>query len=229
MLVDSDSEVIVGSLALWIGLEASVPPSVLDRFWFALSVRDAVSSARSLIRQGKPVQSVDVTVGGPIVDALDDRFEYRALVADQFNELAGAWWVPKASDRGGLAEIAASAGVSLSAIAEELGLPQTERLRLKRGTRVLRIEEAKKIAPLLRVTPDDVMATAIPIPTELVRALDRPRWKRHVLARARLDEQNEAETRRQVAYAACTQAARETAEPRTEAQWHARLEHVFAS
>jgi hypothetical protein len=227
VVVDSHAAILSGTLALWFGLESSVPLAVFDRYWFDVDP-EPLAAIRARVRERKPIESAEFTMGTPIIDALDDRYEYREQLTDHFEALATSHWWTETSQSRRLSDLVEASSADWKAVTSALGMEPHERLRLQRSQRLLTDEDASRLAPLLGTTPSAVLATNPPVPLELANVLDRPRWKSRILERRLASGIDEATTRYQVAVAALALAARETVPASTEEQWDVRLEHVFA-
>jgi len=202
--------------------------AVFDQFWFEVEL-EPFAGIRSAIREGKPVESVAFQLGTPILDAVDDRYEYRELLSDRFDMLAIASWRTDAQPTVTLGQLVDTAHAAWSEVTDALGIDATERLRLKRGQRALSADEATALAELLRTTPEDVLATNPAVPQALADAIDHPRWKGLIRERGRSRSLGEGPARYEVALSAMAQAARETVPAAEERHWAVRLEHVFAT
>jgi hypothetical protein len=217
----------LGSLAVWVGLEAPIELSVLDSYWGSIDI-DEVGVVRRLVRLGKPIDALHVSTGSPISNAFDDRYEYRSIISDAVESLRSASWAPSSSSAS-LPDLISKAGTDMTAVTAAIGASPTERLRLLRGQRCLDSVEAKQLAPLLHVEPEDVLATNPAIPSELIAAINQPRWKRNLVAYAESAQLVEADARQNVAYAVLALAARQTHFDSQELMWHERLKQYFAT
>jgi hypothetical protein len=72
---------------------------------------------------------------------------------------------------------------------------------------------------------DDVLAATAPLPDDLQRELQEPRWRKHI--RRRTADGDEARARSQLGYEAYQLAARETGQGRE--LWRQRLKAVVAT
>lgn len=228
IIIESGSSVLPGDIALWFGMESYVPPAVFDRFWFEMDV-GSLTTARTSVRERKPVEAALVRTGVPITNALDARYEYREDLADRCESLIGANWRHEHESSRSFAEMVNDAGCSWSDVTEVLGLHPHDRLRLMRGQLLFEEGDAERVSIILNVTADEVLATNPAIPNELASALDRPKWKPRIREERRVRCIDEGSARYHLAFAALTLATRERTAPSTPEQWDVRLEHVFAS
>ncbi len=228
VVTGTGSSILPGDVALWFGLESSVPLGVFDRYWFEIDL-EPLGGVRAAIRERKPVEAAHVRVGAPVTSALDARYEYREDISDRYEQLTNAHWRIERESSRTLADLVNAANATWSQVTTALGLEAHERLRLQRSQYLFRAEDAARLAVVLDTTPEEILATNPPIPPTLAAALDQPRWKPRILEERRTSGLDEAGARYRVAFAALALAARESAPPSTEEQWDVRLEHVFAT
>ncbi len=217
----------LGSIAVWIGLEAPVDRCVLDTFWGEIAIEE-VESVRRRLRLGKPIDSVSASIGSPISNAFDERYEYRATVSDDIDTLRSATWIAIPGERT-LQELLIHAGTSVNEVAVTIGIPTTERLRILRGHRPFTSAEAHLVAPLLQAEPIEVLATNPTIDPDLVLEMNLPRWKREIIGISESRQLSEAEARNHVAYGVLALAARQTRFESKQMMWRERLNQYFAA
>jgi transcriptional regulator with XRE-family HTH domain len=223
LLEEADSPIGLG-FVLWTGLAVSVPMRVLNVLLGVVpepvmtGVQDALA-ARAAHRLG----AAD-GIGAPISSVLDERAQLVESIKRRFAELAVATWLPAtAGEPVRVGELLQAAGLQATQVAEHLGLPPREVLKLVRNQRPLSPEEAARLAELLGVAPSTLGAT-VSIPAELVAALDRPHRRTQLRALAETAGTSEAAFRRAEALAILPMAARRTGAPDAGPDWEQLVE-----
>jgi plasmid maintenance system antidote protein VapI len=163
-------------------------------------------------------------IGAPISSVLDERAQLVEGIKRRFAELAAATWLrATASEPARLGELMQTARLQATQVADHLGLPPREVLKLVRNQRPLSPEEAARLAELLGVAPSTLGATLF-IPTELVAALDRPHRRAELRALAEAARISEAAFRRGEALAILPMAARRAGAPGAGPDWEQLVE-----
>ena len=160
------------ALAAWRGLRSRLPTRVLD-----VRVCPALSAAAMGHLHDAP------GVGATATSALDERVQLRSHLAQRMEELAAATWVPSAVDPVDIGARINERGVKPSVLARELGLTPGDITDLARGDRRPSVEQARKLAPFLDLSAEQL--TAVNLDDDLVWALDRPRFRRPLAERGR--------------------------------------------
>jgi plasmid maintenance system antidote protein VapI len=224
LLLDEADSPIGLSFVLWTGQAASVPLRVLNVVLGVVPelvmsrVQDALG-ARAANRLG----AAD-GVGAPISSVLDERAQLVEVIKQRFAELAAATWLPAtAGEPARIGELLQAAGLQATQVADHLGLPAREVLKLVRNQRSLSPEEAVRLAELLGVAPSTLGAT-VSVPTELVAALDRPHRRAQLRALAEAARTSEAAFRRGEALAILPMAARRAGAPGAGPDWEQLVE-----
>lgn len=216
-----------GHSVLWLGLETPLPYHVLDAQVSYLPT-DHLDAARRLFRKGKPIDTVELAVGQPIMSSFDDRYLYRSALAEDFEILAESHWAP-AESGGNLRELAKTSGVEWSAVTDALQIEAPERLRISRGLRPLTMSEAQRLVELLNVEVSAVIRCNPEIDPDLVLALSRPRWRTRIDQQRRSRGEDEVAGRVNAAYEVQGLAARAPAPADGEPAWHERIKLYFAA
>ncbi|WP_084466023.1 hypothetical protein [Nocardia salmonicida] len=126
--------------------------------------------------------------------------------------------------RPGAAESVAPLQIPLTVIIDVLGVAQPRAMSIRKGKEPLTPEEAQRLALATEIPVDTVLASVAPLPDDLHRELQEPRWRPHIRRRAVDDDEQSARTR--LGYEAYQLAARQTGEGRE--LWQQRLEAVLA-
>ncbi len=130
----------------------------------------------------------------------------------------------------GLRESAAAAPVTrlevdLQLIMTALEVSQPRAMAIRIGKEPLTREQADKLATAAGVSVHEVLAAVAPLPDDLQRELQHPRWRVHIRRRAVQGDELAARTR--LGYAAFQLAARETGQD--DERWRQRIEAVLAA
>jgi plasmid maintenance system antidote protein VapI len=223
LLLDEADSPIGLSFVLWTGLAVSLPLRVVNVLLGVVpepvmtGVQDALG-ARAANRLG----AADGI--GAISSVLDERAQLVEGIKRRFAELAAATWLPAAAgEPARIGDLLQAAGLQATQVADHLGLPPREVLKLVRNQRPLSPEEAVRLAELLGVAPSTLGAT-VSIPAELVAALDRPHRRAQLRALAEAARTSEAAFRRAEALAILPMAARRTGAPGAGPDWEQLVE-----
>jgi hypothetical protein len=115
--------------------------------------------------------------------------------------------------------------ISLSVIMNALDVPQPRAMAIRMGKEPLTPEEADQLASAANLSVDHVLASIAPLPDELQRELQEPRWRNEI--RRRATDGDEERARSRLGYQAYQLAARETGQGRE--LWRQRVEAVLAA
>jgi plasmid maintenance system antidote protein VapI len=224
LLLEEAASPIGLGFVLWTGLAVSVPMRVLNVLLGVVpepvmtGVQDAFAA-----RAANQAGAAD-GIGAPISSVLDERAQLVEGIKRRFAELAAAsWLLAAAGEPARIGELLRAAGLQATQVADHLGLPPREVLKLVRNQRPLSPEEAVRLAELLGVAPSTLGAT-LAIPTELVTALDRPSRRTQLRALAETAGTSEATFRRAEALAILPMAARRTGAPDAGPDWEQLVE-----
>ena len=206
LLAPASTNTLLLDLAIWARDEGAVPVRVLD---YRLGHLQAALA--------------DLEPGTVNWGPADPRTTTRARLLDLLDLLQGAMWAPSGNAKLDLA--AALRGADTRTIADILGsVPRTAALR--RGQADLSVDEANRIAAVIGVAADDLLAaTQPPLPVELVAAMDTPEVRSLVDRLAARRHADEVQTWRAAAYGVRALAARE--HDRLEVRWAARVRAYF--
>ncbi len=115
--------------------------------------------------------------------------------------------------------------IPLPTIVTTLHVTQARAMAIRIGKESLTRDEAQQLAAAAGLAVDDVLAAVAPLPKDLARELQEPRWRPHIRQRAVDGDEDAART--QFGYEAYQLAARETGQGRQ--QWRQRLEAIIAA
>jgi plasmid maintenance system antidote protein VapI len=224
LLVDEADNPIGLDFVLWSGLAVTVPVRVLNVLLGVVPepvmtrVRDALA-ASAANQPGAPGG-----IGASVCSVLDERAQLAEAIKGRFAELAAATWLPAmAGEPANVGELLRAAGLQATQVADHLGLPPKEVLKLVRHQRPLSPEETGPLAALLGVAPSELAAT-VSIPAELVAALDRPQRRSQLRVLAEAAGTREAAFRRAEALAILPMAARRAGAPGAGPDWEQLVE-----
>lgn len=206
MLAPASTNSLSLDIAIWTQDGGVVPPRVLD---YKLGDLHAALT--------------DLEFGTVNWGPTDPRTVTRARLLDLRDLLQDAEWAPSETVTIDLAT--ALRGADARAIADILGsVPRAAALR--RGQADLSVDEANRIADVIHVPADDLLAgTQPPLPVELIAAMDTPDVRSLVDQLAARRNADEVQTWRAAAYAVRALAARE--HDRREVRWTARVRAYF--
>ena len=115
--------------------------------------------------------------------------------------------------------------VPLPIIMSALQTSQPRAMAIRMGKEPLTVEEAGRLASVLEVPVSRILGAVAPLPEDLQRELQEPRWRSHIRNRAIDGDEDGARTR--LGYEAYQLAARETGQGRE--LWRQRLDTVLAA
>ncbi|MFJ8076983.1 hypothetical protein ACIQ7Q_24325 [Streptomyces sp. NPDC096176] len=204
-------------VALWWGLEATVPWCVLDRQVSELTARPDNLTSRALADTVK-----ESTWGsGTVLSAAAG--EYRAVLTGHLEVLASAQWAPQGS--GDLAELLGEHGITVQQLAAELNLAPPHALDVWRGQQPLTAEQAATLAALLGQPAARFLDANPTLPPTVVHELNRPLRRSQIKKLAAHYDETEHAARLRAAYGIYALAARD--DNRTEPNWTARTDRYF--
>lgn len=217
VIIDESDSPLHGPIVVWPSLPASIPLSVLGALIASIpgpllrvvkqaSIPGAVSRG---LRRGYD----DPPLGSGAARALDELFD----AIDVLREAPRLQYTVDATPK--------PLNLPLPTIMAALDVPQARAMAIRLGKDQLSVEEAALLAAAAGIQTDDVLATVSPLPSDLLRELQEPRWRPAI--RDRADDGDEDTARTRLGYEAYRLAARETGTGRE--VWRQRLETVLAS
>jgi plasmid maintenance system antidote protein VapI len=224
LVLDEADSPIGLSFVLWTGLAVSVPLRVLNVLLGVVPEPVMTGVQDALATRAAHQSGAADGIGAPISSVLDERAQLVESIKRRFAELAAATWLPAAAgEPARIGELLQAAGLQATQVADHLGLPPREVLKLVRNQRPLSPEEAVRLAEVLGVAPSTLGAT-VSIPTELAAALDRPHRRTQLRALAEAARTSEAAFRRTEALAILPMAARRAGAPGAGPDWEQLVE-----
>ncbi|WP_066503101.1 helix-turn-helix domain-containing protein [Sinomonas atrocyanea] len=197
----------------WAGLATTLPAVVLDRFAGQLDHDTAAALAAGQ------------TAAGADPSAPEQVRMYRALLEDAMEELSAARWYEDGS--GELSRTMQRAGLEVREVADLLGTTPQKALAIWRGRMPLALEEAKRLAPVMGASAEELLTRNPVPPPDLVGCLDNPRRLHQILAYAAKRGIDAPTAYRDLAYQTWALAARQTGGKAT--NWDLRLDTIFAA
>lgn len=196
-------------LVVWIGLAREVPVRVLDRSPGALRV---------------DVETLQDAARGPEIESpIDPRELSRARLLDLLDALVAASWSPPGT--GSLQHLLSA--LKPAEIAVALSCPPYRALELARGQQTVTASEADALAPLVGVSPAELLQANPPVPAELVSLMDWPRRRAQVERLAERKGLSVPAAWREAAYDIAGLAARQTGD--SVPAWEGRIDQYFAA
>lgn len=196
---------------LWLHAAQTIPLATLDVYLGNLKtpVPERQLAADELLHfQAKPSKRIDDGV-------------MRANVMDDLQALATATWVPETG--GDITALLTN--VKNSELAETISISTADALQVKRGQRLLRLDEATKLAPLAGHPAEELVAAATPLPPVVIHLFNTPTVRARITKLAQATGADETTTRRDCAYGVYAAAARATGQdPNNERElWQQRI------
>ncbi|MFB7170648.1 hypothetical protein ACFCYM_07450 [Streptomyces sp. NPDC056254] len=218
LLLPGQATTLEQPLALWWGLETTVPWCVLDRQVSELTGRPDALTSRTI---ADTVVGAQWGRGDTVLSAAAS--EYRAVLTDHMEVLASARWAPQGA--GGLSQVFRDHGISVQQLAAELNLPSPVALDVWRGQHPLTAEQAATLAALLGQPAGRLLDANPAVPPSVVHELNRPLRRSQVRKLAAQHDETEHDARLRAAYGIYTLAARD--DHRTQPNWIARTDRYF--
>ena len=199
----------------WTSLERQLPIFVLDVVLGKVD-DDGLLAIRS-----------QVGSGASITNALDERCQVHDAIEERMEVLAQARWLPASIQVRNLASVMRERLVVPSDISKALGIEPGTATAIVRGERGVTPEQAGRLAPLLGVTEDDLLAPAA-INPQLVHELDRPVFRQRLWEKGRQEgATDEATWKYHVASTQLALAARTTDRATERDRWRGLIEEYL--
>lgn len=217
VLLEDDASPLHGPLAVWPTSPTLIPFSALGETIATIpmaqlrAIRTVLSS--DSIADGLRCGHAEPPLGSGAALALADMF-------DAIDVIQSAPRLPPA-----VADTAVQLQVPLPIIMSALQAPQPRAMAIRMGKEPLTLEEADRLASVAGIPVSHVLRAVAPLPSDLQRELQEPRWRRYVRNRAIDGDEDRARTR--LGYEAYQLAARETGQGRE--LWRQRLDTVLAT
>ncbi|KOG33792.1 hypothetical protein ADK34_07710 [Streptomyces viridochromogenes] len=217
LLLPAQATTLEQPLALWWGMETTLPWCVLDRQVGELTNRPDILTSRTL---------ADAIAGtkrgsGALPSAAAD--EYRAVLADRLEALASAQWAPQGA--GGLSQLFRAHAITAPQLAAALNLLPPQALAVWRGQQALTADQAAALAEHLGQPAGYLLAANPALPPVVVHELNRPLRRTQIKKLAAQYDETERDGRLRAAYGIFTLAARD--DDRAQPNWTARTDRYF--
>lgn len=207
-LLGPDSSELGGPLVVWLGDATALPLRVLDRYLGALTFE-----LRALSAAGH---------GQPVLTDADDRAVLRARLQDALDVFVAAHWAPVTN--GNLKEVLAA--TDPKELAQLLAVPPRTAIALRRGRTFLTLDQAERLAPVVHLPVETLLAANPPLPEELIADLDHPAYRAKVISLAERRGIDENQARLTAGFAVAAVAHRQT--DGESPGWTDRLDRYFA-
>lgn len=218
VVIEDDASPLHGSVTVWPAAQGVIP--------FATLGATIATIPKPQLRAIEAVPSSDTIPGGLRRGNAEPALESGAALAladlfDAFDLLQSAPRLqPAISDRAGL-----RLQIPLETIMSTLQTSQPRAMAIRIGKEPLSVEEASRLAAAADVPVSEILNAIDPLPTDLQRELQEPRWRARIRNRAVDGDEDGARTR--LGYEAYQLAARETGQGRE--LWRQRLDTVLAA
>lgn len=218
VIVEADASPLYGPIAIWPDAAAEIPFGVLDTIIASiprplLEIITGATTNRGA-EEGLRRGNSDPPLGSGAAMAIDELF-------DAFEVLQAAPGLHISTSVKSVAQL----DIPLPTIMTTLHVTQARAMAICIGKEPLTRDEAQQLAAAAGLAVDDVLAAVAPLPKDLARELQEPRWRPHIRQRAVDGDEDAART--QLGYEAYQLAARETGQGRQ--QWRQRLEAIIAA
>jgi hypothetical protein len=218
VVVEGDASPLYGPIAFWPDAAAEIPFAVLDTL-IASIPRQLLEIITGATTHGDAAGGLrrghaDPSLGSGAAMAIDELF-------DAFEVLQNAPGLTLSAAAKPLAPL----DVPLPLIVDTLHVPQARAMAIRIGKEPLTRDEATQLATAANLAVDDILAAVVPLPNDLARELQEPRWRKPIRRRA-VDGDEEA-ARAQLGYEAYQLAARQTGQGQQ--HWRQRLEAIVAA
>ncbi|PPG31519.1 hypothetical protein C5E10_11220 [Pseudoclavibacter sp. RFBG4] len=218
VVIEDDASPLHGAVTVWPAHQGLIPFATLGATIATIPKPQlqAIEAARSsdTILDGLRRGHAEPALESGAALALADLF-------DAFDVLQSAPRLqPTVSDRAGV-----RLQVPLETIMSAIGTSQPRAMAIRMGKELLTVEEVTRLAASVEVPVGEVLDAIDPLPTDLQRELQEPRWRARIRDRATDGDENDARTR--LGYEAYQLAARETGQGRE--LWRQRLDTVLAT
>jgi len=229
LMLDASLTVLGHAATVWGGLAAEIPFLVFDLVIGAVAPAIVTAAEEVAVGEGRENLPEGVRAGTPVESVFDPAEEVRAELSDALEFFRDATWAPHVLSSGKpLRELLmgrSDVRDLMRELAEALSLKLPEVIDLLKGTRPVNPRHVPAIARITGLTEQEVLSAASPIPGDLVRELDRPRWRKALTAQ-RLQGGSEMSVRLTVAYGTLALAARQTGSAAAD-PWPQRVRHYL--
>ncbi len=195
-------------LAVWLADTTSLPLRVLDRY-----LGSALLDLRDLPAAGR---------GRPVLTPADERAVQRARLQDALDVFVAARWAPEGS--GNLKELLGTSDVK--ELAQVLQVPHRTVIALRRGKAALTPDQAERLAPVVHLPVEALLAANPSLPEDLVADLDHPAYRAKVVTLAQRRGIDETQAWLTAGFAVAAVAHRQTEGEKP--AWTDRLDRYFA-
>lgn len=218
IVAESETSPLHGPITIWPDAETTIPFGVLDVTiaWIPPKLLEIIKDASAAERAAAGLREghSEPPLGSGAAMAIDELFD----ALDVLHHAPGLQPRTEPKTAGGLQ-------IPLPAIMSALHVAQPRAMAIRLGKEPLTPEQARQLALAANLPVDDILANIAPLPDDLQRELQEPRWRTYI--RRRATDGDEDLARAQLGYQAYQLAARETGEGRQ--RWRQRLEAVLAT
>jgi hypothetical protein len=218
VVVEADASPLYGPIAIWPDAAAEIPFAVLDTIIASIPrpLLEIITGATTNRDAGEGLRRghADPSLGSGAAMAIDELF-------DAFEVLQKVPGLRVSTAVKPVAQL----DIPLPIIVDTLHVPQARAMAIRIGKEPLTRDEAEQLAAAADLAVDDLLTAVAPLPNDLARELQEPRWRAHIRRRAVAGDEDAART--QLGYEAYQLAARETGQGQQ--RWRQRLEAIVAA
>ncbi|AFM20100.1 hypothetical protein Mycch_5426 (plasmid) [Mycolicibacterium chubuense NBB4] len=218
VVVEADASPLYGPIAIWPDAAAEIPFAVLDTIIASIPrpLLEIITGATTNRDAGDGLRRghADPPLGSGAAMAIDELFDALEVLQN-----APGLTLSEA------AKMVAPLDIALPIIVDALNVPQARAMAIRIGKEPLTRDEAERLATAADLAVDDILAAVAPLPSDLARELQEPRWREQIRRRAAGGDEDLART--QLGYEAYQLAARETGQGQQ--HWRQRLEAIVAA
>jgi len=219
LVLSEDETSLSVSVAIWTGLERTLPMRILDRF--VGRVFSDVTDSHWVFRAIEAERGVLGRLAGNPSDPL---CEFRAIIEDSLDELAETALIPEGDNR--LGSLIASSTLDMDALSRLLSIPIQQAFNLRRGQSPATGDQAELLAEHLGISVNEVLEANPSLPEGLITCLSDPHRRNQVYQLSILRQIPEPEAWSAAGYGTYALAARQTGEVE-EPAWNERLDAYF--
>lgn len=211
LIMDETATVLGVSVSAWAGLARTIPTRVLEVCLDRLG-NDVTEALIHLHREeaGNMRVPSHTSLGQRVTSPFDPIAQVRAMLTDCLDELAAAEWIPAAQAQHRKLTDLLGKGIDFAALKDALGVSLPAVWEIVRGRAELTEIQARALSQLTGVAGADLLAIVPPLPPELVREIDHPRWRREFNRLRRHRSLSDSALRLDVARGTLRMAARQT-------------------
>ncbi len=218
IVLETEASPLYGPITIWPHAAAPIPFAVLDVTIASIPAR-VMEIVRDVAAADHAVAGLRKGHSGPPLGS------GAAMAIDELFDALEILQRAPGLQPNAVAKSSMGLQISLPTIMNALQISQPRAMAIRTGKEPLTLEEAHRLALTANLPVDDILSKIAPLPDELQRELQEPRWRKHIRRRATDGDEDFARAR--LGYEAYQLAAREKGEGRE--RWRQRLEAVLVT